>query len=68
MDLPPHNDKNWPTLHGRFRDFLKALNNADPTTHVAIKTAMYVLDGQSPDANELSRRSSERGLPVCVLD
>jgi hypothetical protein len=41
MDLPPRNDKNWPTLHGRFRDFLKALNNADPTTHVAIKTAMY---------------------------
>lgn len=41
MDLPPTNDQNWPTLHGRLQVFLTTLNSNDPTTHTQIKQAMY---------------------------
>jgi len=41
MDIPPTNDKNWPTLHARFQTFLTNLYNADPATHLQIKQAMY---------------------------
>jgi len=41
MDLPPTVSTAWPGLHGRFQQFLKTLCQADPTTHTAIKAAMY---------------------------